>query len=116
MYLTYVRSALEQSAVVWHSSLSARNRRDLERVQKAALRVILQNNYTSYKSGLRQLNLQTLNKRRDKLCLKFAKKCLKNDKVRDLFPKNKSKHRIKKRKGNLFKTNKTNTQRYNIKK
>ena len=110
IYLTYVRSALEQSALVWHSSLSARNRRDLERVQKAALRVILQNNYTSYKSGLRQLNLQTLHKRREELCLKFAKKCLKNDKVRDFFPKNKSKHR----KGKMFKTNKANTQRYKM--
>ena len=112
IYLTYVRSAIEQSAVVWHSSLSGKNRRDLERVQKSALRVILKNNYTSYKRGLRQLNLMTLDKRREELCLKFAKKCLKNDKVRNLFPKNKTNHRMKKRKVKLFKTNRTNTQRY----
>jgi hypothetical protein len=32
--------------------------------------------------------------------------------VRDVFPKNNSKHRIKKRKVKLFKTNKTNTKTY----
>ena len=31
IYLTYVRSILEQSAVVWHSSLTRKNRKDLER-------------------------------------------------------------------------------------
>ena len=29
IYLTFVRSILEQSAVVWHSSLSVRNTTDL---------------------------------------------------------------------------------------
>jgi hypothetical protein len=74
IYLTYVRSILEQSAVVWHSSLSGKNRRDLERVQKAAVRIMLGENYTSYKNGLKILNLKTLNDRRKELCLKFAKK------------------------------------------
>ena len=32
IYLTYIRSVLEQSAVVWHSGLTAKNRKDLERV------------------------------------------------------------------------------------
>ena len=38
IYLTYIRSALEQSAVVWHSSLTTKNRKDLERVQKQQLK------------------------------------------------------------------------------
>ena len=37
IYKTFVRSALEQSCTVWHSSISKGNKRDLERVQKAAL-------------------------------------------------------------------------------
>ena len=45
IYLTYIRSVLEQSAVVWHSSLTSKNRKDLERVQKAAVRVILKKRY-----------------------------------------------------------------------
>ena len=53
--LTFVRSIIEQSAVVWHSSLSLKNMSDLERVQKAAVRVIMGNNYSSYKNGLKDM-------------------------------------------------------------
>ena len=92
VYLTYIRSILEQSAVVWHSSLSAKNRRDLERVQKVAVRVILGEKYSNHKNGLKVLRLETLAKRREKLCLKFAKNCLQNDKVKNMFPRTKNKH------------------------
>ena len=37
---------------------------------------------------------------------------MKNEKVKNLFPKNQSNHGMKKRKGKLFKSNKTNTQRH----
>ena len=33
IYLIFIRSILEQSAVVWHSSLSLKNKKALERVQ-----------------------------------------------------------------------------------
>ena len=55
IYLIYIRSILEQSAVVWHSSLSQKNKRDLERVQKVAVKVILGQNYIPYKAGLELL-------------------------------------------------------------
>ena len=84
--------------MVWHSSLTAKNRLALERVQKSAVRVILGHKFTSYKDGLQKLNLQSLNMRRKKLCIRFAKNCLKNDKVRYMFPINLSKHEMKKRK------------------
>ena len=112
IYLTYVRSILEQSAVVWHSSLSGKNRRDLERVQKAAVRIILGENYTSYRNGLKMLNLITLNERRKELCLKFAKKCLGNEKVKDMFQRKKSLHPMKKRKQEKFKQRRMKTERY----
>ena len=41
IYVLYVRSILEQSSGVWQSSLSKENAEDLERVQKAALRIII---------------------------------------------------------------------------
>ena len=78
IYQTFVRSILEQSSAVWHSSLSKKNHRDLERVQKAAVRVIMGQTYTGYENGLKALNIETLDKRRDRLCLRFAKKCLKS--------------------------------------
>ena len=93
IYLIYVRSVVEQSAVVWHSSLTYKNRRDLERVQRCAVRVILKNNYKGYKSGLKTLRIQTLKKRREMLCLKFAKNCLKDEKLKKFFPVKKSEHK-----------------------
>ena len=74
IYLTFIRSVIEQSAVVWHSSLKKKNRRDLERVKKSV--VIMGENYKNYKHGLKTLKIETQDKRRDKLCLSFANKCL----------------------------------------
>ena len=45
IYFLYIRSLLEQSATVWHSSLTEENRNDLERVQKTALKIILGEKY-----------------------------------------------------------------------
>ena len=112
IYLTFIRSILEKSAVVWHSSLSKNNRITLERVQKAAVKVILGNAYTNYSESLKKLHLQTLDKTREKLCLSFAKKCLKNEKVRGMFPKKESNHKMKKRSEESFKVNFARTKRY----
>ena len=40
-------------------------------------------NYKSYKEGLAQLGIETLAERRDILCLNFALKCVKNEKMKD---------------------------------
>ena len=48
IYVLFVRSLLEQSVTVWHSSLTQQNIEDLERVQKNALRIILKNEYCTY--------------------------------------------------------------------
>ena len=64
---------LEFSSNVWHSSLTKENRQDLERVQKAALKVILRNGYGNYENALKVSGLQSLDERRDVTCLTFAK-------------------------------------------
>ena len=71
------------------------------------------NNYSSYKNGLKDLKLDTLEKRRDFLCLKFAKNCLNNEKMKALFPLNKTKHHMKKRKVFKFQLKKIKTKRWN---
>ena len=76
------------------------------------MRVILKGKYTTYKEGLRKLNIETLDQRRERLCLRFAQNCLKNEKVSNLFPKKKNMHQMRKRKTKKFKVNKTNTKRY----
>ena len=88
IYNLYIRSVLEQSCQVWHSSLSFQNLTDLERVQKNALRIILKDNYISYEHALQESNLESLVERRERLCLKFAKACVKNETVKDIFPLN----------------------------
>ena len=60
IYILFVRSLLEQSATVWHSSLTQEDSENLERVQKTALKVILQQNYKNYQNALNTLNLENL--------------------------------------------------------
>ena len=88
IYVLYIRSILEQSCQVWHHTISEDEVTDIERVQKVACKIILKNRYTSYPQALETLNLETLRDRRNSLCLKFAKKCLKHEKARHLFPLN----------------------------
>ena len=88
IYVLYIRSVLEQSAVVWNSSITRGEQLEIERVQKCALRIILGENYTSYQESLDFCGLDTLKARRNQLSLKFAIKCTKNPKSRDIFPLN----------------------------
>ena len=71
IYHSKIRSILETSCVVWHSSITLKQRAMLERLQKCAFRVILKNNYESYENALKVMNMDTLDKRREKLCLRL---------------------------------------------
>ena len=88
IYKLYIRSLLEQNCQVWHYAITEEEKTDIERVQRVAARIILQDRYVSYEQALKDLNLDTLTARRDKLSLKFAKKCLKHEKTKDIFPLN----------------------------
>lgn len=112
IYMLQIRSKLDQSAIVWHSSLTKKNRYDLERIQKSALKCILGNRYVSYEDALEKLQLQSLEERREAMCLKFAKQCLKIQKLRHLFPKKVKSHVMKKRNSETFDFVKPKTTRY----
>ena len=88
IYVLYVRSILEQSCQVWHSSLTLENANDLERIQKNALKIILQDEYENYSNALSLSGLKSLIERRKELCLRFAKACLKNQQTNSMFPLN----------------------------
>ena len=111
IYILFIRSILDQSAVVWSSSLTCENKNDLERIQKSALRVILGNDYKDYSSALNQLGLLTLEERRNNLCLNFAKKCTKSEKIKHIFPLNEQKHKMKTRKKEKYKVQIAKTDR-----
>ena len=94
IYKVYIRSVLEQSSVVWNSSLTMKNEREMERVQKIAVRLIM-GDQTDYKESLNVLKLTTLKERRNLLSGTFAKKCLANQKTKSLFVRNIKNHQIK---------------------
>ena len=111
IYILYIRSLLEQSCTVWNSGLTEENITDLERIQKTACKLILQESYQSYENALKVLDLENLEERRETLCIQFAKKCLKNDKMKYLFPKNNKTHPMKTRNEEQFEVNYSNTDR-----
>ena len=77
---------LQLAVPVWHSSLTRKQCLDIERVQRVAFKIILGPLYISYKQACKFLYTQTLEERRTKLCLKFAKKNLKSENC--MFTKN----------------------------
>ena len=112
IYYLFVRSHLEHSATVWHSSLTEENSADLERVQKSAVKIILGNQYDEYEKSLLKLDIEKLSERRKQLCLNFAKKCVKNPKTKHMFPKNVKKHEMKTRNTAEFKVQHAHTDRF----
>ena len=84
IYILFVRSILEQSAVVWHSSLTKENSQDIEWVQKSAVQLIV-NQSLSYKKCLSLLELEPLYLRRQKLCLDFSLICLKDKEMKKII-------------------------------
>ena len=103
IYKSYVRNLLEQSSVVWGSSLSEENKTDIERVQKNACRIILGNKYTNYENSLEVIGLENLEERRTSLAFKFGQNCIQNQRIRKLFPLRKKQHKFKTRKEEKFK-------------
>ena len=85
VYVKQVRSILEYAVPVWHSSITGEQRLDLERIQKSAFHIILGELYVSYSAALKLLSMETLNTRRTKLCKKFVRKSVKNDKFSKWF-------------------------------
>ena len=111
IWILFCRSVLEQSCVVWVTSISKENTEDLERTQKSFLKLILKEKYKDYENALILLNLESLETRRKEMCLKFAKSGIKNNTLQDLFPTNDKAHKMKTRNNNKYKVNFANTGR-----
>ena len=111
IYVIFIRSLLEQSCTVWHSGLTEQNTQDLERIQKTSFKIILKDNYMSYENALKVLDLETLSDRRENLCLSFARKCLKNERMSQYFEKNEKEHQMKTRNEEKFKVSMAHTEK-----
>ena len=112
IYTMYVRSKVETGVAVWHSGLTKINIESIERIQKQAMKVIFKSQYSSYENALKIAKFTTLQMRREKLCLKFAKECTRNDKLKDMFPLSFNDHNMDKRNYQKYKVNHAKTERY----
>ena len=85
MYTKQIRCLLELAAPAWHGAITMEERTNLERIQKSAAHIILGEDYLSYKCAPKALNLDSLENRRDKLCLNFVRKAEKHQKFQKWF-------------------------------
>ena len=92
-------------------ALPYKNKKDLERVQKEALKIILDAYYKNYDNALQVLELDNLKDRRQNLYLAFAKKCLR-DPPQKLFPTKNRTHPMSPRKYEYFQVLKVNRDRF----
>ena len=88
IFIKQIRSVLELAVPAWQSSISQAEKIEIERVQKSACHIILGRNYESYKSALKTLGLDSLETRRNQLCLRFGIKAEKHEKFRHWFKLN----------------------------
>ena len=75
------------------------------------MKIILNGSYKSYEQSLAQLDLQSLNERREMLCLNFALKCVKNEKMKHMFPISEKTHIMPTRDENKYNVYHANTGR-----
>ena len=111
IYKSQVRSSLEYCSTVWHSSLTQTDCSDIERVQKAAMKVIMGTRYQGYQEALKFMEIDSLKERRVKMALNFAKKSLRLDIFSSLFPLNENVHQMKTRNPERYVIKNGNTDR-----
>ena len=88
VYFKQVRSVMELAVPAWHPGITVGESVDIERVQRAALHIILGMSYSTYSAALNHFNLETLETRRSHLCEKFSKKAVKHPKHTKWFKLN----------------------------
>ena len=65
-----------------------------------------------YENALKTLNIDTLDQRREKLCLNFAIKCTKNQRTKDMFPLKTKVHNMKSRNTEKYQVQYAHTERF----
>lgn len=111
-YCTFLRPVLEYAAPAWHPGITCHQSDLLERVQRQVLRTILPD--SSYREALLVTGLQTLNERRDHLCLKFATDLLNSEFSGWLPPRRSDCHQRNLRSKNKLSVLTTRTKRFSM--
>ena len=86
VYKGYIRPLLEYADVVWNSSLTLKQTKTIEQVQRRACRIVLGHNFMSYNKALSDCEIESLATRREDHCLKFAEGLADIEWIKDLLP------------------------------
>ena len=70
---------------VWNSGLTKGQVKDIEKIQKVGLRIILRSEYKDYDSACQSLNIEPLIERRLEICTKFALKLYKVENAQQIY-------------------------------
>lgn len=89
VYMVQIRVITEQSCQAWNGALLKKDIEELENIQKSVAKILLGSSYKGYENALTTLGLQSLEERREKLCISFARKAAKSDKFSPWFQKTK---------------------------
>ena len=109
-YLKEVRPLVEQAVPIWNSGLTKLDVRDIEKIQKVALKIILGHQYTTYESACEIFGLEKLSARRLELSTNFAIKLYKSERCKEYFTPT-SKITITRSNSSLLLEEKCNTRR-----
>ena len=112
LWKVYCLSVLEQSAVVWGGMLTEENKQVLERTQKSFVKLVLEENYTTYLNSLKSLGLETFKTRKKNLTLKFVKTSLADGHFSDLIKKKVQKNGSATRNKEYYNVTFAHTERY----
>ena len=84
-YFKEIRSICEMACQVFHSGLTKNQSRDIESIQKRALKLILGDLYSNYEEACTIMSAEPLSDRRDSLCLTFVKRAVRGGQHKDIF-------------------------------
>ena len=84
-YISAIRSIVEFGAQIWHGGLTQEQSKDIERIQRRAMKIICPRK--TYKQALTECGLHTLEYRRDIMCVNLIKDMKQpTHKLNDLLP------------------------------
>ena len=85
-YVAVIRPTLEYGAQVWNGGITKDQSNEIERIQKRALKIIYKED--DYDKVLRIAKIESLEKRRDRMCIELIKEMSNpNHKLHSLLPR-----------------------------
>ena len=110
-YKKEIRPLTEHGVAIWNSGLTKAQIDELEKVQKVALKIILDENYISYEVACTLMNIIPLEYRRLDLATNFAIRLYKSQSCKEYFEPVKKSITTRNNNKYLVKENKSNTRR-----